>query len=195
MRPLPVMESVKTFPWPTNGGYDVYEVMSALQKSIRRGIEEQALFWATEMFMSQYVDMAWSRLLIIASEDVGIADSNVVVQVKTLHDLYAAHKKAKKEGGEDKLWFIHAVLILVRAPKTRTVDHALITYFEGEREPVEIPDYALDVHTSTGRAMGRGNTHFFEHGAVLEPSAERHFMPMYDPYLERAKTIRCRKRP
>jgi len=135
------------------------------------------------------------RVQRVVSEDVGIADSNVVVQVKTLHDLYAAHKKAKKEGGEDKLWFVHAVLILVRAPKTRIVDHALITYFEGDREPVEIPDYALDVHTSTGRAMGRGNTHFFEHGAVLEPSAERHFMPMYDPYLERAKTIRCRKRP
>lgn len=184
----------KVFPWPTVGGYDVYEVMSALQKSIRRGLEEQALFWTTEMYMSGYVDMAWTRLLTIASEDVGIADSNVVVQIKTLHDLYKEHKK----GGEAKLFFVHAVLILVRAPKTRTVDHALITYFEGKRVPVEIPDYALDVHTSRGRAMGRGNTHFFEHGAVIDSphyGGTQHFMPMYDPYVDLAKEIRCRKRP
>jgi hypothetical protein len=30
----------KIFPWPTVGGYDYFEVISALQKSIRRGLEE-----------------------------------------------------------------------------------------------------------------------------------------------------------
>jgi replication-associated recombination protein RarA len=33
----------------TNGGYVNSEVTSAMQKSIRRGLEEEALFWATEL--------------------------------------------------------------------------------------------------------------------------------------------------
>ena len=32
----------KEFPWPTVGGYNLYDVMSALQKSIRRGLEDDA---------------------------------------------------------------------------------------------------------------------------------------------------------
>ena len=33
----------------------------------------------------------------------------------------------------------------------------------------EIPDYALDMHTMKGKAMGRGLDHFREAGAKLAP--------------------------
>ncbi len=169
------------FPWPTVGGYDYYEVVSALQKSIRRGMEEDALFWASELYMSEYAPHAWKRLLVIASEDVGVAQNSACLVVKALYELWGEEKKS----GEAKLWFVHAVLVLVRAPKSRVVDHSLIAFFEGEREKKEIPDWARDVHTNRGRAMGRGYKHFFEDGAVLCDERGE------DPYRERAKEIRC----
>ena len=34
---------------PTRNNVDPYEAKSALQKSIRRGLEEDALYWAVEL--------------------------------------------------------------------------------------------------------------------------------------------------
>jgi len=173
----------RPFPWPTVGGYDYYEVVSALQKSIRRGLEEDALFWATELYMSDYAPHAWGRLLVIASEDVGPAQNSAVLVVKALHGMWSEEKKS----GEARLWFVHAVLALVRAPKSRIVDHATITFFEGERENKQVPDWALDVHTKAGRAKERGYEHFFDEGATLRAEA------LEDPYKRRARGIRCGK--
>jgi replication-associated recombination protein RarA len=126
----------REFPWPTVGGYDLYEVMSALQKSIRRGLEEDALFWGTELYLSEYADHAWNRLLVISSEDVGLAAPLATITVKALHDMYSHDKKSK----ESRLYFVHAILTLVRAPKSRLVDNATIVFLKGTREPREIPD-------------------------------------------------------
>lgn len=173
------------FPWPTHGGHDFYEVLSALQKSTRRGLQDDALFWSTELYLSDYADHAWNRLLVIASEDVGQAAPQISVQIKTLFDLYKLNKKS----GESRLFFIHAVIALVQAPKSRLTDHATIVFFEGAREHREIPDCALDVHTTRGRAMGRGYEHFFAEGAALNSRAN-----LEDPYEKRAKTIRSSKK-
>jgi hypothetical protein len=86
-------KAAREFPWPTMGGYDFYEVLSAMQKSIRRGLEEDALFWGTELYLSDYADHAWSRLLIISSEDVGFAEPLATVTIKALHDLYCIRKQ------------------------------------------------------------------------------------------------------
>jgi replication-associated recombination protein RarA len=130
------MTKAREFPWPTVGGYDFYEVLSALQKSIRRGLEDDALFWGTELYLSDYADHAWNRLLIISSEDVGLAAPLATVTVRNLHDLYSCNKKS----GESRLHFVHAILTLVRAPKSRIADHATIVFFDGTREPRELPD-------------------------------------------------------
>src|SRR5579862_3163447 len=75
-------------PMKTIGGFNGYQVTSAMQKCIRRGLEEDALFWATELWAScnqtgrEYI---WHRLRVIASEDVGLADNNACVQVSALY--------------------------------------------------------------------------------------------------------------
>jgi hypothetical protein len=81
-------------------------------------------------------DHAWNRLLVISSEDVGLAADSASLYVKNLHDLYSNNKKS----GESRLYFVHAILILVRAPKSRIVDHATIVSFEGPREKRALPD-------------------------------------------------------
>ena len=58
----------------TEGGYLNSECTSAMQKCIRRGLEEEALFWATELDFAGYGAYVWRRLQIIASEDIGLAD-------------------------------------------------------------------------------------------------------------------------
>jgi replication-associated recombination protein RarA len=169
----------------TPGGYLCGEVTSALQKSVRRGKEEDALFWATELELAGFGEYVFNRLRIMASEDVGMADANVAVQVRALYDNWVDRRKKEKEPGtppESRLYLLQAVMVLARAPKWRGVDHAYMLMYEGERPTREIPDYALDKHTARGRKMGRGVDHFVEVGSKLENEA-----PIDDPYKERGQ--------
>src|SRR4051794_35659972 len=54
---------------PTSRGYDAREVVSALQKSIRRSDPDAALYWGVELARSGYGAWLWKRLRIIAVED------------------------------------------------------------------------------------------------------------------------------
>src|SRR5438552_2708705 len=113
----------------TPGGYKCGEVASALQKEIRRGDEEAALHWASELDLAGFANYAWKRLRIIASEDVGVADSNVAVQVRALYEEWKEMSKAVKEqshAGFYRVFLVHAVVLLARAPKSRLLDHALM---------------------------------------------------------------------
>ena len=107
-------------PQKTSGGFNGYQVVSAMQKCTRRGLEKDALFWATELWAScnhEGREYIWHRLRVIASEDVGLADNNVCVQVSAL---YANFTRRPNE----QIFLWHAVLLLTRAPKSRIVDHA-----------------------------------------------------------------------
>lgn len=172
----------------TKKGYDFFEVASALQKNIRRGLEYEAMYWAVELFNSGYVEYAWKRLRIMASEDVGLAEPQVVA---TIAGLYAHHKiqAAKKDDKNqpERLFLTHAVLLLCRATKSRVIDHALL-YHWGRHDQVHlpIPDLALDKHTERGRYLGRGWKHFFEQGIQLDPLGA---VPGEVQYRERAVEI------
>lgn len=169
----------------TPGGYKCGEVASALQKCIRRGLEEDALFWATELDMAGFGEYVWKRLRIICSEDVGLASPGLAAEIRALYDNWLDQRKKKDERhGPERLFLVHAVFILSRAPKSRMVDHALITLYEGRRELREIPDFALDRHTLRGRRMRRGWKHFWEEGARVNSPA------FQDDWLTRAREIR-----
>ena len=176
----------------TLGGYLNSEVSSAMQKCIRRGLEEEALFWATELDLAGYGAYVWKRLRIIASEDIGIADPSVCVQLRALYDNWNEQRKKKDHSFAERLFLVHAVLLCVRAKKSRIVDTALITMYEARRPKRDIPDFACDMHTTKGRKLRRGVDHFFKEGAVIE-NAEPALLP--DQYLQRAwearRNARC----
>jgi replication-associated recombination protein RarA len=170
----------------TASGYLNSECTSAMQKCIRRGLEEEALFWATELDLAGYGAYVWRRLQIIASEDIGLADPNVCVHVRILYENWAEQRKnAPKERRNitGRIFLVHAILICVRAKKSRMVDTALITMYVSERPQREILDFALDMHTAKGRGAQRGVDHFFKEGAAVK-NADRTLLP--DPYLKRA---------
>lgn len=168
------------------GGHKLGEVASALQKCIRRGLADDALYWATELDLAGYTEYVWKRLRIIASEDVGLADPNAAVRIQALYSSWLQlRKKDDQRHAPERLFLIHAVLYLAAAPKSRLVDHALIVHYEGERTRREIPDFALDLHTAAGRKRRRGWDHFWAHGAQLSPSGD-----VVDPYGSQARVIR-----
>jgi replication-associated recombination protein RarA len=150
------------------GGYRLGEVASALQKCIRRGQVDDALYWATELDLAGYPEYVWKRLRIIASEDIGPADHYAAVMTRALYESWLdLRKKDDRKHAPERLFLVHAVIYLAQAPKSRMVDHALITHYEGKRDGREIPDCALDLHTQRGRTMRRGWAHFWKEGAQL----------------------------
>jgi replication-associated recombination protein RarA len=169
---------------PTPGGYNRSEVTSALQKAIRRGEEEQALYWAQELFDAGSGDYLWKRLLIITSEDIGLAWPEGPAVIRALYQNYLDGMRRAKANGTIfgsgvPLFTTHAVLLLCRSPKSRIVDHAvLVTRRSGLR--YDIPDEALDRHTRRGKMMGRGVEHFFEEATKLDNET------LADEYRDRA---------
>ena len=154
-------------PPQTLRGYYLDEVISAVQKEIRRGNEYQAVYWALEL--ESFNNKAlWNRLKIIATEDIGLANPTfpllIFVLEKNYFDTY------KKKSNASKLFLIQAVLLLSRSPKNRIVDDlfAIIdSNIKDYDKKIEIPDYALDKHTFRGKKMGRGIKHFLEEGAKI----------------------------
>jgi replication-associated recombination protein RarA len=182
---------------PTARGYPFDEVASALQKCIRRGQEEDAVYWALELDASGYTKYAWRRLLTIVSEDIGLAEPMMPAVIHALHEsARTLEAAARGRRGVGRLQLVHAVLLLSRARKSRIVNNALVAIGSDEtvRDP---PDVAVDRHTKRGRAMGRGYEHFWGQGNWLadpetgELTAEG---AIPDPYLERARAVRLGQR-
>ena len=151
----------------TQKGRDFFEISSAFQKSLRRCDEHKTLSFATELINSNYEKYLWKRIVVMVSEDIGLADPQLPQQVYALQQNYYHLKEAKAK--EYKLPIYHALLLMIRSQKSRLVDWCHGRYQDGyyydDVEP--IPDYALDMHTRQGKRMGKNIDDFFDEGAVL----------------------------
>lgn len=163
-------------PWSkitTRNGYAGDEVISALQKSIRRGLEEQACMFAYEMYISspQLEEKLWRRLLTISVEDIGMGNPIAAIMV---NNLYQMSKQFDYSDGDRPMYFIHAIRYLCSSEKDRSSDllkNICIKSFAMGKFP-EIPDYALDKHTQRGQAMGRDSFHFLNEASKVYPQKE-----------------------
>lgn len=154
----------------TQNGSNFFHVSSAFQKSIRRYDEHRALFYATELELSGQIDYVWYRMFVISSEDIGLADPDIPVRLKALHEIYEMHKAKKNKHKPERLPFVHAVMMLTRAKKSRIVDNKLCMYYDLRNEipHPDFPDYTFDMHTKEGKAKGRGNDYFYFESAKIE---------------------------
>ena len=156
-------------PWQnikTKNGYNADELISALQKEIRRGHEENAAAIAHEMATTgtELEDYLWTRLRTIAVEDIGMADRYAVL---TVHSLDMMRREAASDHDRE-LFAIHAVRYLSASLKDRSTDELLCWIKKGSILP-EIPDYAFDKHTRKGQEMGRGSEHFMKEASRVYP--------------------------
>ena len=140
-----------------------------LQKSIRRGLIKDAVTFAYELYITSPAleEKLWRRLQAISVEDVGFGDLNAPVLINSLNQM---RQNFPYTDGDRSIFFVHAVHYLCRAKKDRSSDNLkniIKTSFEYGKIP-EIPDFALDMHTGKGRAMGRDYKHFLEEGSKIE---------------------------
>lgn len=167
----------------TQNGYNLMEAISALQKEIRRGNEEDAYYWALEL-TPLYEAYLWRRLVVIVNEDIGIANFPLLVLVPQQRAAYFEFRSTRNGNGSAKLILATTILALCRSPKSRIADE-FNTVVEQERrhgKRIPIPDYALDKHTGRGRKMDRSYQHWLDEGCKLEPFADTP-----NPYIQRAR--------
>lgn len=161
-------------PWQrttTEHGFAADEVISALQKSIRRGLVDNALLLGWEMYVTspEMEAMLWSRLCVISVEDVGLGNAQAPILVNTLFEMHQRYPRPE----HDRFMFAaHAIRVMAGGPKDRTTDEmaswARQSVRLGERLP-EIPDAALDMHTRRGQEMGRDYRWFVEEASRVIP--------------------------
>ncbi len=119
------MEAVQLLAQRSNMKYDRdgdqhYDNLSALQKSIRGSDENAALHYAARLMAAGDIISLSRRLLVIASEDVGLAYPNAVTIVKSCVD------SAMQLGlPEARIPLAQAVVLLATAPKSNSVYEAI----------------------------------------------------------------------
>lgn len=143
------------------------EVISALQKEIRRGHTDNAARLAYEM-VSTSPDLEaklWKRLMVISVEDVGLGNPQAPVLVNALLEM---HERFSEGAMDRPLFALHAVRFLCECEKDRSSDE-LINWVKMTDEVPEIPEYAIDMHTRRGAEMGKDLKYFYEEGSKVSP--------------------------
>lgn len=160
-------------PWTrveSKRGYAADELVSAFQKSIRRGDLRLAILIGREMYESSadLEEIMWSRLCVISCEDVG--DTSYFEPV-LINSLYEMHTRLDRSAGDRWLFATHAIRFLAERVKDRTSDewaNLALHLINASPKPFEIPEYALDVHTRRGQLAGRTVDDFWEDGSKVE---------------------------
>ncbi|AMV37299.1 replication-associated recombination protein A [Planctomyces sp. SH-PL62] len=143
------------------GGEDHYNLASALIKSLRNSDADAALYWLARLIEggADPVFIA-RRLCILASEDVGLADPQAIVQAS------AAAQIVQMIGLPEGLYPLsQATIYLAHAPKSNAIKRA---YFAAAadaaataREPV--PLHLRNAVTSLMKASGYGQGYRYVH--------------------------------
>jgi len=150
-------------------GYPFDELRSVLQKSIRRGLLEEAVLAAYEFYSSgaEAEEVLWRRLEVIATEDVGFG----LIEAPAILEALNTQRKRMVDFGDRWMYTVHAVRLLATAKKDNTTMQlatwAQFAVARGERK-VEVEDYQVDMHTRRGAALGRDVNHWWTQGAVLK---------------------------
>ena len=174
-------------------GSNYGECVSTLQKLIRRGVESDAVVLAVGMYDSHYGSALARRIPVIAAEDIGLAQPEVVAQVCTLCSTWLTLKREMTKGHPDPLLLVMAVILLCRANKSREVDNCYVAVTEeakkgGETIKSVLAKWAfvgVDSHTTAGKerlnamAAKTGMSYkelsweeFLTKGAVIYPHVE-----------------------
>jgi replication-associated recombination protein RarA len=145
----------------------IFEAMSAMQKSIRRNLPEQAYYFALKIEAFN-PHMMWNRLQTIVVEDIGNANPNLPYVFDVLKKWYFEKMEKTKM---PHLELAQVIILMASGYKSRDSVNLLKTVdfgveFEGKEYPV--PDYALDRHTLEGKKMGRNWEHFFKDACKLD---------------------------
>jgi len=138
-----------------------YDQASALIKSIRGSDPDAGLYWLARMLEAgEDARFIARRLVILASEDVGLADPMALVVAD------AAARAVEFVGlPEAQLNLAHAVVYLAAAPKSNRVTVALGRARDDVRRGTrgDVPLHLRDAHYPAARGLGHGEGYRYPH--------------------------------
>jgi len=154
------------------GRDDHYDVVSAFIKSIRGSDVDAALHWLARMLEAgEDPRFIARRLVILASEDIGVADnSSLLVAVA------AAHAVDFVGLPEAQLNLAHATVHLATAPKSPAVSRAI---WEARADVAagrvaEVPMHLRDAHYRGAEVLGHGTGYVSPHDDPSEGAGRSH---------------------
>ena len=157
-----------------------YDVVSAFIKSVRGSDADAALHYLARMLEAgEDPRFIARRLLILASEDIGLADPSA------LQTAVAAAQTVQLIGmPEAQLTLAHATIALAVAPKSNAVTTAVFAAIADVRAGKigQVPPHLRDAHYAGAKKIGHGATYTYSHD---EPFgiAEQQYAP--DVVLDR----------
>jgi len=169
-----------------------YDTISAFIKSVRGSDPDSALYWLAKMIEAgEDPRFIARRLIILASEDIGLADpQGLVVAVAAFH---AIDFIGMPEG---KIPLSQATLYLACAPKSNSAVAGIGSALEAvqQGETVSVPTHLRDAHYPGAKKLGHGAGYQYSHdfpGAIapqrygIEPG--RFFQPTDHGYEAKIK--------
>jgi putative ATPase len=143
------------------GGEMHYDIISAFIKSVRASDADASLYWLARMIDGGEDPLFIARrLVILASEDVGLADSNGL-------QLAIAAQQAVHFVGMPEGFFplAHATLYLATAPKSNEVGRAFNAAMEDvvETRNDPVPMHLRNAPTGLMRQLGYGKGYHYAH--------------------------------
>ena len=157
-----------------------YDVVSAFIKSVRGSDADAALHYLARMIEAgEDPRFIARRLMILASEDIGLADSSALATA------VAAAQTVQLIGmPEAQLTLAHATIALAVAPKSNAVTTAIGAALADVRAGKigQVPPHLRDAHYAGAKKIGHGATYKYSHD---EPFgiAEQQYAP--DVVLDR----------
>ena len=137
-----------------------YDILSALQKSIRGSDPDAALHYLARLLEAGDMISAARRMLVIASEDIGLAYPQCAAIVKALVD--SAFQLGLPEA---RIPLAEAVILMATAPKSNSaaaaIDAAMTDVRAGRTG--DIPAHIKDAHYGGAAKLGRGLTYQYPH--------------------------------
>lgn len=159
------LENVKLLTQRSNMRYDRdsdehYNILSALQKSIRGSDENAALHYAARLIEAGDIISLSRRLLVIAAEDIGLAYPNAITIVKSCVD------SAMQLGlPEARISLAQAVILLATAPKSNSAITAIDSALDDVRnvDYGNIPSNLQDGHYAGAQKLGKAQGYKYPH--------------------------------
>ncbi|MEN8790948.1 MAG: replication-associated recombination protein A [Lentimonas sp.] len=171
-----------------------YDHASAMVKSIRGSDPDAALYWTFKMLQGgEDPRFLARRLTILASEDVGLANSHALTVA------IAAFEACEKVGlPECEYAIAHAVLYLATSPKSNSVTRAMCAVKKNLRDqPVQqVPLWLRDAHTKTNKALGHGADYRYSHDFPQGVSGQNYMLDpitFYEPGMTGAEAASAQR--
>ncbi len=172
------LDNVKLLTQRSNMRYDRdgdehYNILSALQKSIRGSDENAAIHYAARLLEAGDIISLSRRLLVIAAEDIGLAYPQALSIVKSCVD--AAMQLGMPEA---RIPLADAVILLATSPKSNSgicaIDAALDDIRNGDAG--DIPSHLQDGHYAGANKMGKAIGYQYPH-AYPNSWVEQQYLP------------------